>query len=94
MEVGAETGVPALVAELDGPIDDEHPDVSVTDDGSSWIVSAFQDGSLVLENLDDGDVQPRHLRDVSRAEMIRVMVILVRGDLTALQRLDWLSGYN
>ncbi|MEV4915963.1 hypothetical protein AB0K47_04005 [Streptomyces tirandamycinicus] len=94
MEDGTEAGVPSLVAELDGPIDDEHPDVSVTDDDSSWIVSAFQDGTLVLENLEDNDVQPRHLQHVSRAEMIRVMAIMVRGDLAALQQLDWLPGYN
>lgn len=94
MERGTEADVPSLVAELDGPIDDEHPDVSVTDNVSSWIVSAFQDGTLVLENLDDSDVQPRHLQDVSRAEMIQVMVLLARGDLTALQRLDWLPGYR
>ncbi|WP_369146612.1 hypothetical protein [Streptomyces sp. R44] len=94
MEDGTEAGVPSLLVELDGPIDDEHPDVSVTDDESSWTVSAFQDGSLVLENLDDSNVQPCHLQHVSRAEMIRVMAMLIRGDLPALQQLDWVPGYN
>ncbi|MEU3189026.1 hypothetical protein ABZ707_33280 [Streptomyces sp. NPDC006923] len=87
MEDGTETGIPSLVAELDSPTDDEHPDVSVTDDDSSWIVSAFQDGTLALENLNDSNVQPRHIQHVSRAEMIRVMAILIRGDLTSLQQL-------
>ncbi|MEU2155709.1 hypothetical protein ABZ532_11970 [Streptomyces sp. NPDC019396] len=94
MEDGTEDGIPSLVAELDGPIDDEHPDVSVTDDESSWTVSAFQDGALVFENLDDSDVQPRHLQNASRTEMIRVMAMLVRSDLAALEQLDWLPGYN
>ncbi|GAB2884988.1 hypothetical protein GCM10027074_61930 [Streptomyces deserti] len=93
MDDGSEAGIPALVAELDGPLDDEHPDVSVTDDESSWSISAFQGGSLVFENLDDSEVEPRHLPQVSRAEMIRVMTLLARGDLTALEQLDWQPGY-
>ncbi|WP_146608259.1 hypothetical protein [Streptomyces sp. NTH33] len=92
MEDGSEAGIPSLVAELDGPVDDEHPDVSVTDGASSWTVSAFQGGGLVLEKLDDSDVEPRHLPHASRTEMIRVMAMLARGDLAALQQVDWLPG--
>ncbi|MFB7557104.1 hypothetical protein [Streptomyces brevispora] len=94
MEGGTEADLAALVAELDGPADEEHPDVAVTDDDSSWNVSAFQDGTLVLENLDDSDVQPCHIRDVSRTEMLRVMGMLVRGDLTSIHQLDWHPGYS
>ncbi|WP_133243345.1 hypothetical protein [Streptomyces scopuliridis] len=94
MDDGSEGGIPALVAELEGPLDDEHPDVSVTDDESSWSVSAFQSGSLVLENLDSSDVDPRHLPDVSRAEMVRVMTILAQGNLADLQQLEWRPGYE
>ncbi|WP_171108555.1 MULTISPECIES: hypothetical protein [unclassified Streptomyces] len=94
MEDGTEADLAALIAELDGPVDEEHPDVAVTDDDSSWTISAFQSGALVLENLDDRDVQPCHIRDVSRAEMIRVMAMLVRGDLAAIQQLDWHPGYS
>ncbi len=93
MADGSEESIPELVAELDGPLDDEHPDVAVTDDDSSWSISAFQGGSLVFENLDDGDVEPRHLPQVSRTEMIRVLTLLARGDLRALQQLDWQPGY-
>ncbi|MCE7078728.1 hypothetical protein [Streptomyces sp. ST2-7A] len=94
MEEGFEVGIPSLLAELDGSTDDENPDVSVTDDESSWTVSAFQDGSLVLENLDDGSIEPCHLRVPSRSDMIRVMALVVRGDMVALHRLDWLPGYG
>ncbi|WP_157877426.1 hypothetical protein [Streptomyces odonnellii] len=94
MDDGSEAGIPSLVAELDGPIDDEHPDVSVTDDESSWIVSAFQGGTVVLENLDDSDVEPRHLPHASRMEAVQVMAMLARGDLAALQQLDWRPGYE
>lgn len=94
MEDGTEAGISSLIGELDGPIDDEHPDVSVTDDETAWIVSAFQEGILVLENLDDSDVQPCHLQHVPRADMVRVMGMLVRGDLAALQQLGWLPGYK
>lgn len=94
MDDGSQDGIPALVAELDGPIDDEHPDVSVADDESAWSISAFQGGSMVFENLDDSEVEPRHLPEVSRAEMIRVMRLLARGDLGSVEQLDWHPGYE
>ncbi|RBQ20033.1 hypothetical protein DP939_09380 [Spongiactinospora rosea] len=94
MEDGTEAAILSLVAELDGPIDDEHPDVAVTDDGSSWSISAFQDGALVLEKLDDSDIAPRHMRNISRAEMVRAMAMLAQGNVADLQQLDWLPGYQ
>ncbi|MFC5955299.1 hypothetical protein ACFP51_12610 [Streptomyces pratens] len=68
--------------------------MSVTDEESSWTVSAFQGGTLVLEKLDDSDVEPRHLPRASRMEMIRVRGMSARGDLAALQQLDRLPGYE
>ncbi|WP_260825689.1 hypothetical protein [Streptomyces sp. 15-116A] len=94
MEVGTEADLAALIVELDEPIDEEHPDVAVTDDDSGWNVSAFQDGTLILEKLDDSDVTPRHIRNVPRAEMLRVMRMLIRGDLLAIEQLDWHPGYG
>ncbi|MGW0933208.1 hypothetical protein [Streptomyces sp. NPDC002644] len=94
MDTGTEAGLPALLAELDGPRDDEHPDVSVTDDDSGWTVAAFQGGTLVLENLEHPDPRPRHLPGITRAEALRTLTLLVRGDLPALHRLDWRPGYG
>lgn len=37
---------------------------------------------------------PRHLPHASRTEMIRAMAMLTRGDLAALQQLDWLPGHG
>ncbi|MGW5782262.1 hypothetical protein [Streptomyces sp. NPDC003863] len=94
MDEGSVGDIPALIAELDGPLDDEHPDVAVTDDESSWHVSAFQGGNMVFENLDDSDIEPRHLQSVSREDMIRTMTLLAHGDMAALEQLEWSPGYQ
>jgi hypothetical protein len=93
MDEGTEKGIPALLAELDRPVDDEHPDVSVTDDGTAWSVAAFPSGGLVFENLDE-DGEPRHMTDVPREGAIRVLTLLARGDLAALETLPWSPGYR
>jgi hypothetical protein len=41
-----------LVRELDGPEDDEHPDVSV-DHESGWSLSAFPSGLVILGNAEE-----------------------------------------
>ncbi|MFH9741764.1 hypothetical protein ACH4MA_29255 [Streptomyces roseolus] len=92
MSEGSEAGIPALLSELDGPRDDEHPDVSVSDDESAWSLSAFQTGGLVFENLDD-DVEPRHMEGVSREETVRIMAMMAREDFEALEALEWSAGY-
>ncbi|WP_159400311.1 hypothetical protein [Streptomyces sp. XY431] len=94
MEEGNESMIPRLLEELDGPRDDEHPDVSVCDDESAWSVSAFQGGSLVFENLDSSDFTPRHMPDVPRPEMARVMTLLAQGNLDALESMNWQPGYH
>jgi len=90
---GDESMIPALVAELEGPLDDEHPDVAVTDDDSDWSLSAFQSSLLVFENVEDDDVGPRHIQNVTRAEAIRVMTLLARGNLAEVESLEWQPGY-
>ena len=41
-----------IFAELDEPLDDEHPNVSIEHE-SGWGLSAFQSGLLVWENVED-----------------------------------------
>ncbi|WBB89963.1 hypothetical protein [Verrucosispora sp. WMMC514] len=84
--------VPELVAELDAYVDDEHPDVSVSHD-SGWTLSAFPSGLVVWENLEDDDT-PRHLRDVTRAQLAELMTHCGEGHLDQLERLPWREGYG
>ncbi|MET8700032.1 hypothetical protein ABZW10_14345 [Kitasatospora sp. NPDC004723] len=94
MEEGDELMIPRLLEELDGPRDDEHPDVSVCDDESAWSISAFQGGSLIFENLDSSEFAPRHIVNVPRSEMTRAMVLLARGRLDELELMNWEPGYQ
>ena len=81
-----------VVAELDDPIDDEHPDVSVqTEDG--WSLSAYQSGLIVWENV-EGEGAPRHRTRVSRAEVAALFRHVVRGELEVVEAEAWLPGYH
>jgi len=93
MDEGDLSAIGALVAELDGPVDQEHPDVAVSDDESGWTLSAFQSGRLVWEDPDTDD-EPRHMVGVSRSEMSRVMSLTATGDLGDVESLEWLPGYQ
>ncbi|MFS8098371.1 hypothetical protein LFM09_14650 [Lentzea alba] len=83
-----------LLEQLDGPLDDEYPNVSVRDDDTEWVVSAFQTGLLVFENVEEEDGEPRHMENVTRPEMLRVMEMLARGELNEIELLDWRPGYG
>jgi hypothetical protein len=93
MEEGDPSAIPALVAELDGPADHEHPDVAVSDDASGWTLSAFQSGRIVWENPDSDD-EPRHMAEVSRSDISRTMSLVATGDLGDVDSLEWLPGYQ
>jgi hypothetical protein len=93
MEPATEPGVAALVAELEGPPDEEHPDVSVSHDETGWTVSAFQCGRLVLENVEDDGVEPRHVETATRTDQVRALTLVLRGDFSALEDFDWRAGY-
>jgi hypothetical protein len=91
-EQAVEQTLLALLEELDGPPDDEHPDVAVTHAESGWIVSVFQSGLLVWENPDLPD-PPRHMDGVSRETALRVMMLVAAGDLDAVESMEWRPGY-
>ena len=94
MEDGDESALHHLIAELDGQFDLEHPDVSVTDDESGWCLSYFQTSLAVFENVNGGDVGPRHMADVSREYALRLMSLVGRGDISAVDELPWEQGYG
>jgi len=76
----------ALVGELDSA-DPEHPDVAVSDE-SGWTLSAYPDGWVRWENVEEGD-EAFELADVSRDEVARLFTLVARGDLDAVRELPW-----
>ncbi|MDX6359267.1 MAG: hypothetical protein QOH37_2321 [Nocardioidaceae bacterium] len=82
----------SVLAELDIPIDVEHPDIAVTDE-SGWTLSATSGGLLVWENVDTDD-PPRHRRAVDRSEVRRLFEAVGRGDLPTVDLVDWEPGYG
>ena len=84
----------SLLAELDEPRDDEHPDVAISHDDTAWCLSAFQTGLLVWENVEDDDPRTRHMTDVPRAAVRRAMLMVAEGRLADVEKLAWQPGYG
>jgi hypothetical protein len=83
-----------VLAELDDPIDDEHPDVDLTHE-SGWSLGVFPYGSVTWENVEDRDAPgPRHLDAVSRAEVRRLWLALAAGHISEIESEPWLPGYG
>ena len=81
------------LAELD--IDDqEHPDCWVTDNDSSWTLSAFGSGLLIWERAEDDVDRPRHMRGVSRSQVIHLWEALSAGRIADVEAQPWLPGYG
>jgi hypothetical protein len=78
-----------LVAELDSA-DAEHGDVAISDE-SGWTLSAYPNGSIVWENVEEGE--PRYLTSVSRKNLVELMRLVASGDLSAVENLPWRDGY-
>lgn len=80
-----------LIEQLDDPeIDDaEHPDISLTHDGSGWSVTLYPSGIATLENLESSESETRFLPDVSRAAALELWLFLAAGKLDALHAKAW-----
>jgi len=72
--------------------DHEHPDVSLGHE-SGWSLSAFPDGSLVWENVEE-DGLPRHMIGVPRDKVIDLWRRLAAGDIAAIEGEPWIAGYS
>jgi hypothetical protein len=79
-----------LVAELDGPEDPEHPDVSVAHE-SGWALSAFPSGLVVWEDV-EGDGPRGHRVSVSRDEVRRLFRLLAGDELGEVASFGWEPG--
>jgi hypothetical protein len=82
----------AVLAELDGPPDEEHPDVALTHE-SEWTLSVFEGGLVVWENVAEDD-EPRHRRGLTRAEILRLWQALAAGNIDQVEAEDWQPGYG
>jgi hypothetical protein len=82
--------VEALLDEL-ANADEEHTDVSVSDD-SGWTLSIFCGGYVIWGNAEDGS-DDRHMKGLQRAEILALAKAIARGELDAVHRLPWKSGY-
>jgi hypothetical protein len=71
--------------------DAEHGDVSVTHE-SEWCISVSRSGYMTLEHLERGE--PRHLRDISREQILDLWTKLARGDIQSVESAGWISGYR
>lgn len=96
MEDGSADGIPSLLAELDGSDDEEHSSVSVSDE-DGWTIIGYQDGLVVWENVEEEDggyAGPRHMENVSREELGRLMRLVLDGEVARIEQMDWQPGYE
>ena len=75
----------------DNTEDNEHTSVSVTHE-SEWDLGYYGGGYLIFENLEDG--HERHMRAVSKSEVLRLWVLLSEGKISEVENADWLPGYG
>lgn len=72
--------------------DADHPDISLVNDQIGWSISLYPNGIATLENLnDESDLTPRFIPKVTRAEALKLWVLLSQGELDDLLALNWLS---
>jgi hypothetical protein len=86
-----QSAIAALVEEL-ASADAEHPDVALADE-SGWSLSAFRSGRVVWENVEDDDVEPRHLTGVRPEQVVVLFETLAAGDVGAIEQEPWMAGY-
>jgi hypothetical protein len=89
----SEAVIDEVLAELDEPLDPEHPDVSIIHE-SEWSLGAFPSGLVIWENVADPMARPRHLRDVPRDKVRQLWMALAAGDIERVDREPWLTGYG
>jgi len=73
-----------LVRELDGPADDEHPDVSVTHE-SGWSLSGFPSRLVIWENVEEPAAPERRVEGVTRDQVRQLFDAVARGDVAFVE---------
>ena len=83
-----------LIDELDDldPSEVSHPDVALIHNESGWMVTLYQRGIASLENLDDKDEAPRHMKGVTRKKALKLWGALSSGFIDSVLNEDWLNS--
>lgn len=79
--------LPALLGELSGA-DDEHTDVSISHE-TGWTLSAFGDGSVIWENVEDDSIEAREIELGDSQAVLRLFEAVARSDLATVEAQDW-----
>jgi hypothetical protein len=86
---------PALLAELDEAADDpEHRDVAVTHE-SGWSLGIYYGDLVVLENVEELDIEPRHMQ-IPRSDprVLELMRAVASGSIDEALTQPWQPGYG
>jgi hypothetical protein len=74
--------------------DQEHGDVSVTDEESGWCLSAHRDGRIILANLIDFDREARHMHPISKDKVLELWLALRDSNIDRIEAQPWKPGYS
>jgi hypothetical protein len=87
--------LPALLDEVDeDPNDKEHVGVSVVHE-SGWAIGVDSGWVVTLENVEDLDIEPRHIVAGSDRRLVHeLMRAAAEGDLATLEAQPWHAGYS
>ena len=84
-----------LLDEVDEDSSDvEHQSVSVVHE-SDWCVAVYPGWAVTFENVEDLDVEPRHIEvGQDRDYVLRLLRAAAKGELSLLERQPWKPGYG
>jgi len=78
----------------DDPSDREHVGVSVVHE-SDWCVAVYPGWVVTLENVEDLETEPRHMKvGNDREYVLSLLRAVAEGDLATLNEQPWLPGYG
>lgn len=87
----SEDDLRAALAELVAP-DVEHPDCWLSNE-DGWTITAHQDGTVVLENVESGE-GPWHMQYQPTEAVLELWRLLQVGDVDGIRERNWVPGYN
>jgi len=74
-------------------VDEEHNEVWLTHDQTSWTLSCFRNSKIVFYQIsDEYEYKPRHLTNVSRDKMLELWKKLANGQFEDLEKETWKLG--
>ncbi len=81
-----------LLDELkENPEDEEHTSISVIHE-SEWGLGCYLGGYVTFEHV-EGEGEPRHMRELSRGQVLLLMRQVANGELAEVEKWPWKPGY-